>query len=95
MKNVPFFQTRLPRLGRLIWNHGCLHQKLVNQFGYLLGVSPIFRIMTDPAEQTLMKNEVYADLFNDYMQGKDAQLFPKISPVTLLEVARPVRPFVS
>ena len=53
-------------------------QKLVNQYGYLLGVSPIFRIMTDPAEQTLMKNEVYADLFNDYMQGKDAQLFQKL-----------------
>ena len=34
--------------------------------------------MTDPAEQTLMKNEVYADLFNDYMQGKDAQLFQKL-----------------
>lgn len=41
-------------------------------------MSPIFRIMTDPAEQTLMKNEVYADLFNDYMQGKDAQLFQKL-----------------
>ena len=41
-------------------------------------VSPIFRIMTDPAEQILYENEVYVDLFNDYMQGKDAQLFQKL-----------------
>lgn len=53
-------------------------QKLVNQYGYLLGVSPIFRIMTDPSEQTLMKNEVYRDLFDDYMQGKDAKIFQKL-----------------
>lgn len=53
-------------------------QKLVNQYGYLLGVSPIFRIMTDAAEQTLLKNEVYTDLFDDYMQGQDAQDFQSL-----------------
>ena len=68
-------------------------QKLVNHYGYLLGVSPIFRIMTDPAEQTLMKNEVYDDLFNDYMQGKDAQLFQNWSAISL-DIAKLVRLFV-
>lgn len=42
------------------------------------GVSPIFRIMTDPAEQTQEK-QAYTDLFNDYMQAKDAQLFQKLT----------------
>ena len=49
--------------------------------------------MTDPAEQTLMKNEVYVDLFNDYMQGKDTQLFQNWS-ATSLEMVRLVRPSV-
>lgn len=47
-------------------------QKLVNQYGYLLGISPIFRIMTDNSEQDLLKNEVYADLFDDYMKKDDS-----------------------
>lgn len=44
-------------------------QKLVNQYGYTLGISPSFRIMTDKSEQDILKNEVFADLFTDYMQG--------------------------
>ncbi|MBM7636441.1 helicase-exonuclease AddAB subunit AddA [Streptococcus saliviloxodontae] len=50
-------------------------QKLVNQYGYLLGISPLFRIMQDKSEQDILKNEVYADLFQDYMSCKDARLF--------------------
>lgn len=37
-------------------------QKLVNQYGYTLGISPTFRIMTDKSEQDLIKNDVFADL---------------------------------
>ena len=74
-----FLSDQIAKIGTAdIGTMDAFTQKLVNQYGYLLGVSPIFRIMTDPAEQTLMKNEVYADLFNDYMQGKDAQLFQKL-----------------
>ncbi|MBM7643415.1 helicase-exonuclease AddAB subunit AddA [Streptococcus loxodontisalivarius] len=50
-------------------------QKLVNQYGYLLGISPLFRIMQDKSEQDILKNEVYADLFADYMSGKDQKDF--------------------
>lgn len=53
-------------------------QKLVNQYGYLLGISPIFRIMADSSEQDLLKNEVYDDLFSSYMLGQDALLFKKL-----------------
>ena len=46
-------------------------QKLVNQYGYTLGISPTFRIMTDKSEQDLVKNDVFADLFVDYMTGQN------------------------
>ncbi|MGT2929713.1 helicase-exonuclease AddAB subunit AddA [Streptococcus dentasini] len=50
-------------------------QKLVNTYGYSLGVSPTFRIMQDKSEQDILKNEVYEDLLADYMTGSNAQLF--------------------
>lgn len=53
-------------------------QKLVNQFGYLLGISPIFRIMTDESEQAILKNEVYTRLFADYTNGPQADEFIKL-----------------
>lgn len=53
-------------------------QKLVNQYGYLMGISPIFRIMTDESEQDILKKQVYTDLFAKYMQGDQAQLFQKL-----------------
>lgn len=53
-------------------------QKIVNQYGYTLGISPIFRILQDKNEQDVIKNEVYADLFSDYMTGKNAASFIKL-----------------
>uniref|UniRef100_UPI0025912300 UvrD-helicase domain-containing protein n=1 Tax=uncultured Streptococcus sp. TaxID=83427 RepID=UPI0025912300 len=53
-------------------------QKLVNQYGYTLGISPTFRIMTDKSEQDLVKNEVFADLFSDYMLGENQDIFRKL-----------------
>ncbi|MGT2911867.1 helicase-exonuclease AddAB subunit AddA [Streptococcus cameli] len=53
-------------------------QKLVNQYGYLIGVSPIFRILTDESEQQILKKEVYEDLFRDYMNGDQKELFTSL-----------------
>lgn len=53
-------------------------QKLVNQYGYTLGISPSFRIMTDKSEQDLVKNDVFADLFADYMTGQNQDSFRKL-----------------
>lgn len=53
-------------------------QKLVNQYGYTLGISPTFRIMTDKSEQDILKNEVFFDLFSDYMTGNNAELFRQL-----------------
>ncbi|MDY2775721.1 MAG: helicase-exonuclease AddAB subunit AddA [Streptococcus infantarius] len=53
-------------------------QKLVNQYGYTLGISPTFRIMTDKSEQDLVKNDVFSDLFSDYMTGKNKDVFRKL-----------------
>ncbi|EHI74439.1 exonuclease RexA [Streptococcus criceti] len=50
-------------------------QKLVNTYGYSLGVSPNFRIMQDKSEQDILKNEVYGDLFTSYMTGPDSHIF--------------------
>ena len=53
-------------------------QKLVNQYGYTLGISPTFRIMTDKSEQDLVKNDVFADHFADYMTGQNQDSFRKL-----------------
>ena len=53
-------------------------QKLVNQYGYTLGISPTFRIMTDKSEQDLVKNDVFTDLFADYMTGQNQDSFRKL-----------------
>lgn len=53
-------------------------QKLVNQYGYTLGISPSFRIMQDKSEQDILKNDVFADLFADYMIGPSSAIFTKL-----------------
>lgn len=50
-------------------------QKLVSQYGYLLGISPHFRILTDKSEQDSLKDDVYSQLFEAYYQGTEAQTF--------------------
>src|SRR5699024_11937153 len=49
-------------------------QKLVNQYGYTLGISLTLRIMTDTSEQALIKNDVFADLFADYITGHNQDM---------------------
>lgn len=53
-------------------------QKLVNQYGYTLGISPSFRIMQDKSEQDILKNDVFADLFADYMRSENRPVFIKL-----------------
>ncbi|MET3558897.1 ATP-dependent helicase/nuclease subunit A [Streptococcus rupicaprae] len=50
-------------------------QKLVIQYGYLLGLAPHFRILTDKSEQDMLKKEVFSQLFDHYFQGPDAEIF--------------------
>lgn len=50
-------------------------QKLVSEHGYLLGLSPKFRILIDKSEQDLLKKDVFDDLFEDYMTGQSAVTF--------------------
>ncbi|MTB64759.1 helicase-exonuclease AddAB subunit AddA [Streptococcus sp. zg-86] len=53
-------------------------QQLVTTYGYLLGLAPTFRILQDQNEQDLLKQEVFADLFADYMTGKDQAVFQQL-----------------
>lgn len=53
-------------------------QKLVNTYGYSLGISPNFRILQDQSEQASLKKEVYDDLFASYMAGTEGQTFRKL-----------------
>lgn len=50
-------------------------QRFVTTYGYLLGIAPGFRILQDKNEQDLLKQEVFTDLFADYMNGADQVLF--------------------
>ncbi|MGT2845991.1 helicase-exonuclease AddAB subunit AddA [Streptococcus massiliensis] len=53
-------------------------QKLINQHGYLLGIAPHFRILQDASEQQILKNEVFASLFDQYYDSDQAELFKKL-----------------
>lgn len=50
-------------------------QNLVTTYGHTIGVAPQFRILQDKNEQDLLKQEVFSELFADYMEGKDRQTF--------------------
>ncbi|MFU2163967.1 helicase-exonuclease AddAB subunit AddA [Streptococcus pluranimalium] len=41
-------------------------QKLVTRYGYLVGISPIFSILQDPTEQSLLKDKIFKELFATY-----------------------------
>lgn len=45
-------------------------QKLVTRYGYLVGVSPSFRILQDETEQSLLKDKVFSQLFEVYRLDK-------------------------
>ncbi|MCR8967426.1 helicase-exonuclease AddAB subunit AddA [Streptococcus zalophi] len=53
-------------------------QKVVSQYGYLLGISPQFRILQDKSEQDILKHDVFDSLFEKYMTGDKASLFQKL-----------------
>ncbi|MGT2887492.1 helicase-exonuclease AddAB subunit AddA [Streptococcus didelphis] len=50
-------------------------QKLLNDYGYTIGISPKFRILQDKSEQDILKNEVYQKLFTDYMESEQTEKF--------------------
>ena len=50
-------------------------QKLVNHYGYSIGLSPRFRIMQDKAEQDILKQDVFSKLFETFMAQSDSSLF--------------------
>lgn len=53
-------------------------QKLLNKYGYLLGLAPNFRILQSASEQTMLKNEVFQQLFEQYYSGEQKDIFEKL-----------------
>ncbi|MEY8463080.1 helicase-exonuclease AddAB subunit AddA [Streptococcus merionis] len=53
-------------------------QKLVSQYGYLLGIAPQFRILTDKSEQDLLKQEVFSQVFEAYYEGESREDFVRL-----------------
>lgn len=49
-------------------------QKLVTRYGYLVGISPSFRILQDETEQSLLKDQVFKELFNQYRSDSSSAL---------------------
>lgn len=89
-----FLSDQIAKIGTAdIGTMDAFTQKLVNQYGYLLGVSPIFRIMTDPAEQTLMKMR-FIPIFSMITCKGRMPNFSKNWSATSLEMVRLVRPSV-
>lgn len=68
--------TNLPNAA--IGTMDAFSQQLVVAHGYLLGIAPTFRILQDKNEQDLLKQEVFSDLFSDYMNGKDRIRFQQL-----------------
>ncbi|ORO41356.1 helicase-exonuclease AddAB subunit AddA [Streptococcus oralis subsp. tigurinus] len=50
-------------------------QKFLGKHGYLIDISPNFRILQNESEQLLLKNEVFHQVFEDYYQGEDKEKF--------------------
>ena len=53
-------------------------QKLLNKYGYLLGLAPNFRILQSASEQTMLQNEVFQQLFEQYYTGDQKDIFEKL-----------------
>ncbi|GGE32478.1 helicase-exonuclease AddAB subunit AddA [Streptococcus himalayensis] len=50
-------------------------QKLLTKYGYLLEISPNFRILQSSSEQTLLQNEVFEQVFAQFYDGKAKSSF--------------------
>ncbi|KXT73597.1 ATP-dependent nuclease, subunit A [Streptococcus sp. DD10] len=50
-------------------------QKLLGRYGYLLSLSPTYRILQNESEQRILQNEVFDQLFEEYYKGPKKQLF--------------------
>lgn len=53
-------------------------QKLLTRYGYTIGISPNFNILQDKNEQETYQGEVFDSLFEEYMKGKNRNLFIKL-----------------
>ena len=53
-------------------------QKFLTKHGYLLDLSPNFRILQNESEQLLLKNEVFRQVFEHHYQGKDKDNFSRL-----------------
>ena len=53
-------------------------QKFLTKHGYLLNLSPNFRILENESEQLLLKNEVFRQIFESHYQGKEGDKFSRL-----------------
>ena len=53
-------------------------QKFLTKHGYLLNLSPNFRILENESEQLLLKNEVFRQVFESHYQGKEGDKFSRL-----------------
>ena len=53
-------------------------QKFLTKHGYLLDLSPNFRILQNESEQLLLKNEVFRQVFESHYQGKEQGKFSQL-----------------
>ena len=53
-------------------------QKFLTKHGYLLELSPNFRILENESEQFLLKNEVFRQVFDSNYQGKEQEQFSQL-----------------
>ena len=53
-------------------------QKFLTKHGYLLDLSPNFRILQNESEQLLLKNEVFRQVFENHYQGKEQGKFSQL-----------------
>ena len=53
-------------------------QKFLAKHGYLLNLSPNFRILENESEQLLLKNEVFRQVFEGHYQGQDKDNFSRL-----------------
>ena len=53
-------------------------QKFLGKHGYLIDISPNFRILQNESEQLILKNEVFHQVFEDHYQGENKEKFSSL-----------------
>ena len=75
-----FLSDQIAKIGTAdIGTMDAFTQRLVSKYGYLLGLSPTFRILQSASEQSLLKNDCFEQVFEQFYEEQGPErLFSRL-----------------